>query len=484
MTLGTVQPPRESANILNKDGLDVEPKIILQSACVALTGQVTKSRSLGKRLRFVDLQVSKAELDDTFFGRVSLPRGAINFSLEEGLSLEREAKCVPGSHIEASLRINDWVEGEVFPSHRREVRVGDTVRLCIAGREIAEGVNGNPDKSIFRACAWQRLDRPIQELKQTTWDQQLQAERRKPGTEPCGTELPSCDPLTKRRKTDSELLETKQHPPALCKHWLYSGECPTLKTCPFRHSGMNSQEENRIARLRHQREQVVGAQREEACAYGDGHPAGDVACKSARSSVFATWLLDTFGCDTLVHGSGVFDIAGGKGLNCIELLKLTKRSDLATVVIDPLQRNTQLAKRHKKLLRKHNLKVPEFQFKEFDEAYLEEPSALERFQKAGCVIGMHSDQATGSLVQLAVRHRRPFAVVPCCVFTKEFPDRRTPEGKTVETLNEFIAWLMSHHPNMQVDFLSIDGRNKVLFMRAEDYSREFGPQSSAHDTKA
>ena len=40
------------------------------------------------------------------------------------------------------------------------------------------------------------------------------------------------------------------------------------------------------------------------------------------------------------------------------------------------------------------------------------------------VIGMHPDQATEPLVNLAIRHRKPFAVVPCCVFAHENPGRR------------------------------------------------------------
>ena len=31
---------------------------------------------------------------------------------------------------------------------------------------------------------------------------------------------------------------------------------------------------------------------------------------------------------------------------------------------------------------------------------------------------MHSDGATEPLVKLALKHKKPFAVVPCCVFPK------------------------------------------------------------------
>jgi len=40
------------------------------------------------------------------------------------------------------------------------------------------------------------------------------------------------------------------------------------------------------------------------------------------------------------------------------------------------------------------------------------------------VVGLHPDEATEAIVDGALRHRRPFAVVPCCVFAKLFPNRR------------------------------------------------------------
>ena len=46
----------------------------------------------------------------------------------------------------------------------------------------------------------------------------------------------------------------------------------------------------------------------------------------------------------------------------------------------------------------------------------------------GCaaIVALHPDEATDAVVDWAVRHRRPFAVVPCCVFSRLFPHRRIP----------------------------------------------------------
>ena len=54
---------------------------------------------------------------------------------------------------------------------------------------------------------------------------------------------------------------------------------------------------------------------------GDGNDDvhGDRKGKSARCAVFATWLLETFGKESLSRGAGVIDVAGGRGELSFEL---------------------------------------------------------------------------------------------------------------------------------------------------------------------
>ena len=67
---------------------------------------------------------------------------------------------------------------------------------------------------------------------------------------------------------------------------------------------------------------------------GDGNEDahGDRSGKSARCAVFATWLLDTFGAATLAAGTGVIDVAGGRGELSFELA--VKRA-VPTTLLDP-----------------------------------------------------------------------------------------------------------------------------------------------------
>ena len=45
------------------------------------------------------------------------------------------------------------------------------------------------------------------------------------------------------------------------------------------------------------------------------------------------------------------------------------------------------------------------------------------------LIGMHPDQATESIVDMALKYQKPFAIVPCCVFAQENPHRRLKDEK-------------------------------------------------------
>lgn len=51
-----------------------------------------------------------------------------------------------------------------------------------------------------------------------------------------------------------------------------------------------------------------------------------------KATVFRRWLIDTFTLDTMKSGSGVMDVAGGKGELAFELINL---NDCPCAVVDP-----------------------------------------------------------------------------------------------------------------------------------------------------
>jgi len=88
----------------------------------------------------------------------------------------------------------------------------------------------------------------------------------------------------------------------------------------------------------------------------------------------------------------------------------------------------------------------------------------ETLRNASAVVGMHPDQATGAIVDLALALNVPFAVVPCCVYHKLFPERRLRDGGEVNDYDALIQYLVEKDPdNIKVETLDFEGKNKVVY---------------------
>ena len=80
------------------------------------------------------------------------------------------------------------------------------------------------------------------------------------------------------------------------------------------------------------------------------------------------------------------------------------------------------------------------------------------------IVALHPDEATGSIVDMAVRKRVPFVVMPCCVFSRLFPDRRIPgSGDPVTTYDDLIQYLMAKDAAIKKTVLPFDGANIALW---------------------
>jgi hypothetical protein len=85
-------------------------------------------------------------------------------------------------------------------------------------------------------------------------------------------------------------------------------------------------------------------------------------------------------------------------------------------------------------------------------------------ENASVLVGMHPDEATDAIFDVAMEHSKPFAVVPCCVFGSSFPHRRLPEGGgPVQSYEDLVEYLVAKDPTIQKDFLPFDGKNQVLY---------------------
>lgn len=98
-----------------------------------------------------------------------------------------------------------------------------------------------------------------------------------------------------------------------------------------------------------------------------------------------------------------------------------------------------------------------------------DPHLSDVLAHASFIIGVHPDQVTESIVDIAIHLRIPFAVIPCCVFTKLFPERRiSSTGAVVRTYEELVEYLKAKHHNIAQSILPFYGRNIVLYCTSYD----------------
>lgn len=198
-----------------------------------------------------------------------------------------------------------------------------------------------------------------------------------------------------------------------------------------------------------------------------------------RAEAFVDWLLAT--CPREVLEKGVLDVAGGKG-EVSNLLALQHGIPCTIVDCRPPFRDKKVEKLLQKEPDKKGLR-PRYLQQWFGQDFFSKPENAELFLqqaegraetdavgggggggergagvpaagaaggsvsssspllKLGIVIGYHPDQATEPIVDFALQHGLPFAIVPCCVFNKDFPHRRLRSGGEVCSYTDFLRYL-------------------------------------------
>ena len=95
------------------------------------------------------------------------------------------------------------------------------------------------------------------------------------------------------------------------------------------------------------------------------------------------------------------------------------------------------------------------------------------------IVALHPDEATGSIVTLAVENKIPFVVVPCCVFSRLFPERIKPlvgvghgsaagNNAVVSTYYDLLDWIVAKHPAIKVTRLPFEGANIAVWASFKD----------------
>lgn len=186
--------------------------------------------------------------------------------------------------------------------------------------------------------------------------------------------------------------------------------------------------------------------------------------KAMRATIFATWLIETYGRDKLAEGKGVVDVAGGKGKLSIQLALQGK---IQSTVIDPLVRKhgVKLDPIGAKRIRKANAPHPILLSREFNQTtFLEEVEQENLIRESSMLVGLHPDEPTEDILDMALQYGKEVAIVPCCVFPCFFPLRRLSDGRFVRTYEEFLEYLLSKDDRLQKQSLPFDGRNTVIYL--------------------
>ena len=235
---------------------------------------------------------------------------------------------------------------------------------------------------------------------------------------------------------------------SLCIYFKKGIECPNKEKCNFRHFFNNKEEENYINNNKEKQKIAYNKVH-----IGDIFEGGEKNHKTKRNSEFADFIIEKFGLDNLKKGI-ILDIAGGKGITSFYL---TYKYKLNCLIIDP--RGCELPKRYKKMLKKENLNLNEKRI------FFNMNNCDDLINNCSLIIGMHPDEVTCDIVDIGLKKNINFAVVPCCVFNIKFPDRKLKNGKSVIEYNDLIDFILEKDSDIQIGYLNIEGRNRVLFKK-------------------
>ena len=257
---------------------------------------------------------------------------------------------------------------------------------------------------------------------------------------------PETEKINEKRKYFIENKSTLTNYDALCTY-VKKGQICQNKDCKFRHE-IKKEEEETI------KENMLKKKRAYDNAHeGDPLNVEDKYNKSLRNSEFANFLVDKFGLENIKKGF-VLDIAGGKGLISYFL---STSFGIKCKIVDP--RGATLPKPKRKELKKRNIIIEE------ERKMFTLETCDELIKGCSLIIGMHPDEATVDIVDVALAKKINFAVVPCCVFHNKFPDRKLKNGKNVVEYPDIIQFILEKDDSLKIDFLNIKGRNKVIYKK-------------------
>lgn len=259
---------------------------------------------------------------------------------------------------------------------------------------------------------------------------------------------PGAEKINEKRKYFINNKNNLTNYDALCT-FVKKGQKCNNPNCKFRHEVKKEEEETIKINLLKKKRAYDNAHE------GDPLNVDDKYNKSLRNSEFANFLVEKFGLENIKKGF-VLDIAGGKGLISYFL---TIKYGIKCKIVDP--RGATLPKSKIKDLKKKKIVIEEIR------KMFTLDTCDELIDGCSLIIGMHPDEATVDIVDVALAKKINFAVVPCCVFHNKFPDRKLKNGKDVVEYPDIIQFILEKDDSLKTDFLNIKGRNKIIYKKFE-----------------
>lgn len=234
-----------------------------------------------------------------------------------------------------------------------------------------------------------------------------------------------------------------------------------------------------------------------------------------RHKHFARWLEERFsfrkggeGGDSNYEQTHILEVAGGKGVLAARLCMCLRQR---VILVDPREADPahafetlvlrQIPKKWQQRLEGQRAENPNFvqekineRFRQlvttFDEDSLQNSSEIQKaVEGATLMIGFHADEATEIIVDVALKHQKPFVVVPCCVFPSFFPQRYLvmEDGcrkVPVQTHEQFCQYLFQKHPGIRMETLPFEGRNVAIWWDGRSVTRSHEPCCRENDSRS
>ncbi len=413
---GLVHCPLDQHSIIRESAVSINhppcPNLVVYYSTLRillemkLCGFVTRRRCMGKNLTFADVLVKECDNEDELI---------LCHDTSSEQPVEKKIEVVFQRGVEGAVWDSEASEDHNdFPNKNAKLPYGAFVSL-----DVHKPMDG---KKAYRVETWKILEDPKEDAIE------LAKEGRKEGVS-CSVYLKArCEAFSKFNAETQKLGPKKKQP---------------KRPVPSESSLSEIPKHNQSAEFCH----------------------GGNKVKGMRATIFATWLIETYGIDTLAAGSGVLDVAGGKGKLSIQLALQGKI--IQSTIIDPLVRKhgEKLDSISAKRIRKAKVPHPTLLSKEFNRTtFLETTEQEDLIKGSSMLVGLHPDEPTEDILDVALQYGKMVAIVPCCVFPCFFPLRRLADGRFVRTYEEFLEYLLLKDDRLRKTNLPFQGRNTVIYL--------------------